>query len=415
MPHKTYHLPIVTIVLSFMLILLLVSYNHSYKRNNNYDDYNIVPEYNRQMKNIVISLDMKNVSLGLHSELLSLLPEYTEILVLLPNNSLEKIKDEIKYQPYMDRIKFIGFNTEHLENANVYLLFPEKDKFISGSPIDIVMPQGSLWAQDLFETAVNSEGHIMLLVSDLHKWFVSNNGKDPYQVISDNAYIGNMLSADMNVKRLPVTFKGGNILIDVLDDKRIAFCGGDLLRQTKTVWKSTRGKTLTDDEIIVMLKQHLNVDEVIVIGREKEQPSLMFHLDQAMTILPDKVALITNIVNDDKKGAIESDEIKDVKRFISSLRSTLENLGYRIVSIDTSTDNAINFQYYVNGIPFINKYTGQRVFYMPVFATSQTQVNKANINRNIAAIEKLKYEVIKVNTNADKIHGGIHCLFNVIS
>ncbi len=81
----------------------------------------------------------------------------------------------------------------------------------------------------------------------------------------------------------------------------------------------------------------------------------------------------------------------------------------------TSAHNVLNYQYYVNGIPFVNAETGQRTFYMPVFEDSQSQFSKANIEKNIAAIEGLGYSVIQVPTNAYKIHGGIHCLFNVIT
>ena len=74
----------------------------------------------------------------------------------------------------------------------------------------------------------------------------------------------------------------------------------------------------------------------------------MFHLDQAMTLLPGKVALVTSIA--------------DTK---------------------SSEQNASEYQYYVNGIPFIHAETGQHTYYMPVFASSDRPLNKSNMERTV--------------------------------
>ncbi len=415
MMNRKIYIAIAAIGAPLIIISFLVSYLYPYMISRNSDTYRIVPEYERQMKKIVISLDKNTPSLNLHSEFLNSLPGYTEILLLLPEGSKKAVMDEIKNRPYRDRVRLHEFKTHKLKNADIYLLFPEKDKFISTYSVDAVMPYGSLWAQDLFESAVTPDGKTTLLISDLHKWFISENTRKPYMVKSDNAFIGNLISHDTDVKRLPVTFKGGNILIDVVNDKRIAFCGGDVLRQTRTVWKSTKGNVPMDNEIIALLKQHLNVDEVVVVGQGKKQPAVMFHLDQAMALLPGRVALITSIADGNNDDTVNTDEIREAKNFLSGLRTELQTRGYKIVDIQTSAQNVSDYQYYVNGIPFIHAETGQHTFYMPVFASSDSPQNKSNINKNVAAIKELGYNVVQIPTAADSINGGLHCLVNVIT
>ena len=85
-----------------------------------------------------------------------------------------------------------------------------------------------------------------------------------------------------------------------------------------------------------------------------------------------------------------------------------------MVNIDTSVDNILNHQYYVNAIPYVDAVTGKRTLLMPVFSKGKNQLDKELISKNTAAFESLGYKVVHVPTKADKINGGIHCLLNVL-
>lgn len=409
---------VVAVSMCFLAIcLILISSNATskFEADRVGKPYRMVPEYERLMREVVISLAIRDKTLDLHSGLLQHLPDYTKILILLPKSNLRAITAELEDQPYGERTQLVSFDTKHLNNVHVYFIFPERDKLMDSGVMDgATMPQGTLWAQDLFEVATKPDGRSLLLVSDVHKWFTSHGHRSSLKVVSDNSYLGRLSSVGLEVQRLPLTFDGGNILVDEFGDRQIVICGGDMLRRTRTAWKSTRDSTPTNSEISSMLKKFLNADEVIVVGGEKVQPSLMFHLDQAMILLPNGVVGITNVVGKQPNGTPSSCEVKEVDVFLSELRSALVRLGYRLVNIDTSVRNVLNHQYYVNAIPYIDAKTSQRTLLMPVFPSTQTEFEKELVKKNTTTFESLGYKVVHVPTNVDKINGGIHCLVNVL-
>ncbi len=402
-------------ILSFLaiLIVLIYSFGISYiKEDNNSESFKIIPEHQRFMRKLFISLGTKDTTLELHTDLLQRLPDYTEIIILLPKNNMNTLTNKLRDQPYGQKTKLIGFDTNPLEEGRAYLIFPERDKLVDTGPLKgSAIPKGSFWAQDLFEVAKKPDGQTLLLISDLYKWFRTYDNDSSLKVISDNHFLENLTSIGMEVRRLPLTFKGGNILIDEIEGRRIAFCGGDVLRLTRTVWKSSRDSAPTDTKIATLFKQWLNVDQVVVIGKDAVQPAKLFHLDQAMIFLPNGIVGITNIVGKENANPIE---IKEAKRFLLDLRSILSQLGYRLVNIDTSVYNALNYQYYVNGIPYIDAKTKQKTYLMPIFPSNAGKFEKGLVKKNTVLFESLGYKVIPVPSKVDKINGGLHCMVNVL-
>ena len=101
-----------------------------------------------------------------------------------------------------------------------------------------------------------------------------------------------------------------------------------------------------------MVQDFMGADKAVAVSPLKIQPpSLMFHLDQAMIILPNGVAGITHVVGKPENDILVPNEVKEVELFLSELRTLLIRLGYKVVNIDTSVDNILNHQYYVNAIP----------------------------------------------------------------
>lgn len=402
-------------VCSLVIGLVLVFSYANINGTREWKSYRIVPEYERFMGQVVISFAIRDKTLGLQLEFLNRLPDYTEIILLLPKSGLQAIAAELKNQPFSKRTRLVTFDTERKKNAHFYFVFPEREKLMDSGPVEgKAIPQGTLWVQDLFKVATKPNGQTVLLVSDIYKWFISYDADPSLKVISDISYVGSLSSIGAEIKRLPLAFNGGNILTDEFGGRRIVICGGDLFRRTQTVWKGTRDSTPTDAQITEMLKKFLNADEVVVISREQVQPSLMFHLDQAMIFLPNGVAGITHIVGRHPEATPDADEVKEVDHFLSELRSVLLRLGYKLVNIDTSIHNVLNHQYYVNAIPYIDAKTGQRTLLMPVFSSNETQFERKLVKKNTATFESLGYKVVHVPSEADKLNGGIHCLVNVL-
>ena len=164
--------------------------------------------------------------------------------------------------------------------------------------------------------------------------------------------------------RTPLVFMGGNILVDQLNGTKIAFCGGDVFKETQIVWQACYEEILKKEKIVEMVKKYLNVDQVYILGKDKPQPSYMFHLDQAMILLPDGIVGVTNIIGDGSRKNIK--DINAIKIFLAEVRGLLKKIGYKLIDIDTSIKDVFNHQFYINSIPYIDKTTGKKMLLMPV-------------------------------------------------
>lgn len=193
-----------------------INTNHTQK------PYRVIPEYNRFLKKVVFSLATGDTSLKLQHDILVNLPDYTQIFILLPQSSLPAIEAELKKQPYSQRTKLFPFSTKTVVKDRVYMLFSEKDKLVYADNMNSrPVPSGTKWTQDLFEVAVKPDGQIVLLISDIHKWFNSHGDKASLKIVSDNVYLNALSSAGVETQKLPLVFDGGNILIDEFLGKRI--------------------------------------------------------------------------------------------------------------------------------------------------------------------------------------------------
>lgn len=380
-------------------------------------DLSIKPEYDRQLRRIVVSLAKRDTTLELQHEVLAALPDYTRILLLLPETNLELINSKLSDKVYKDRVEFVTYKATSLKNSRVWMLFPEKDKFVEVSigETDTESHSGSIWAQDLFEVMTDSSGHVLLVQPLVQKWFSMNSERPTRNISSDNAFSKNLSKVGLETLTVPLAFFGGNILIDeTADGQRIAFCGINMLATTRIIRSAIADEHLADEQITEDLRVALNVDQVVIPGAGEIQPYLMYHLDQAMLLLSDHVVAISKVVGSLPEKASEAREIMDVKRFLAVLRSQLLQLGYRLVDIETSVENLLHCQHYVNAIPYTDFETGRKTVLMPTFRSAQADSDRELIARNTERLESLGYEVVYVPTIADELRGGIHCLVNVL-
>jgi hypothetical protein len=394
------------------LAALLTVFLATSARSVNRIDYHIEPEYERTMDRVVLSVATNTRDLSLHSGIIQSLPDYTEILMLLPEKKVSSIRGDIETLGQQDKVRLLPFDSWRLKDTNAYVLSSRKQRLRTVRKT-MSMPSGSIWAQDLFEVVSGEGGINSLLMPYMHKWFIRPGWGGSQKVLSDNIFVNRLLSPSLLVKSLPVVFKGGNVLIDSHRGRRIAFSGGDVIRDTMIVSEETLGKKVSESEVVELLRLYLNVDQVVVVGEEIKQPLHMFHLDQAMVLLPGGTAGVTRIV--DKGSSAHDPEIYSVDLLLRELRSRLRELGYRIVDIEATVEDVHNYRYYVNGIPYVNRESGRREFLIPFFDSSGEKGNREIFKRNVSALEALGYRVIPVPTTSNERHGGIHCMVNVIS
>ena len=96
------------------------------------------------------------------------------------------------------------------------------------------------------------------------------------------------------------------------------------------------------------------------------------------------------------------------------MKLKLIKLGYKVIDIDTTINNVLNHQFYVNSIPYTEKKTGQKMIIMPVSQHQQTSFEQDLTQKNISVFESVGYKVVIVPSEATAFKGGIHCLVNVI-
>ena len=374
--------------------------------------HEIVPEYRRSLKEVVISLSTGDSDLSLQKELLNTFPLYTKVYLLLPQSIKSKILKHLD-DTGQRKIELCPFEDKYMQSGGLYMLFPERDKlqYVTLTKKTMSNP-GTVWAQDLFEFAYSEKNKNIFIISDVYKWFSSIENKSKALVQSDNEYLNALTSRNKNILRSEVTFAGGNVFVDEIKGKKVLLCGGDILRKTKAVWRGTKNRRFSRRKAISILKKTFGVDEVVVVGAEMVQPAHMFHLDQAMTLLEGGIAAVTNVIGPLPEKADQQARILEVESFLVELRETLRKLGYKVINVDTSVDKILSYKYEVNMIPYVDMKTNEKTVLMPVFGGNEFE--QIIEKRNQAIIKSLGYKIILVKSNAYKSNGGLHCLVNVL-
>ena len=378
--------------------------------------FRIVPEYDRYMERVAVSMSDRDPFPIYHDEILSSLPDYTAIDLIVPSSHLTDVNHWLEGKAYRDRVRPVVYDPQYRKGARLYLLLPDEEQLVAvdTNQYRLGSQQGTLWAQDLFEVATTSDNRTLLLTACAHKCFQSEMHRHDSRVVSDNAYLACLDTEATEVCRLPLAFKGGNVLVDELAGRRIVFCGHDSVRSTRTAWRAFEGEDISDARVTEMLKKAFDADTAIILGGPRPQPEVMYHLDQAMLPLGDGAIAVTSVVGECPRLEPDASRIRHAEAFQARLRPILSDMGYRVVNLESTVSNALKYQHYVNAIPYVDKTTGQKSVLMPVFPETQTQLDQQVVSKNVKTLESLGYSVVCVPTQAYKLTGGIHCLVNVL-
>ncbi len=375
-----------------------------------------VPEYRRRMQRVVLSVADDDTTFEHHRQILSRLPDYTEVTLLAPRGRMQDIGEWIDRQADAARIRLVIYDPQRRQGARLYLLMPDNDQLVAvdAKGYTVGGQYGTAWAQDLFEVAVDADGRTVLLTARGYKCFVGLSEQDNRRVQADNLYLDCLAGEHTEVRRTPLAFKGGNLLIDEIDNRRVAFCGADSIRTTRTAWRAFDGGELSDGQVVEMLRQALAVDDAVLLGGGESQPVVMYHLDQAMLLLGDRVAAVPRLLGEVPPLEPDAGRIRHVMRFLAEVRSTLAGLGYRLVDVDTTVADVLDYRHHTNAVAYIDRHTQQRTLLMPVYPGNDSADGRRLVEKNIAAFESVGYTVVEVPTTANELYGGIHCMLNVL-
>ncbi|MCE5251621.1 hypothetical protein LLG96_15540 [bacterium] len=376
----------------------------------------VIPEYRRTMKKVAVSLANGNTTLEMQRDLLDSLPGYARIVVLLPWSSVTAVSEELKNAPWGARTELVTFEPDIRDHGFFHFLAQGRDNLAREQlKKPLAVQQGTRWAQDLFEVGILPGGTLRLFVPQVHVCFWTAASDTDRNPTGDNEFVNSLSSTEMDVARLPIAFTGGNILFGESGGRRIALCGRDNVRDTRKINDSFRDCVVPESAFTDVIRNTFDVDDVIIISAQDiPQPTLLYHLDQAVVFLDDGVAGITKPVGEYPQNPKALARIREAAAYLEEVRTVLTDLGYRLIDIDTSIDNILRYEYYANAIPFINADTGGKTLLMPVFSDQPVQTDSEIVSGNIARFESLGYTVITVPSPAQAFKGGPHCLMNVI-
>jgi hypothetical protein len=377
--------------------------------------YSAVPEYQRRMKRVVISLDWGKTTLDLRRPLLSQLPAYTEILLLLPRESVPQIEAELKKKPNGSPIRLLPFEAQVAGSGVLHFIDQARPRLVEeriSKPLPL--QYGTMWTQDLFEPVAAPGGRIRLVSPPAHLCWWIGGGFGTGKPVSDNRYLEILKSSGLEKTDIPVVFKGGNILIAETGGKRIALCGGDILHESRQARELVPGTVEDESRITETLRKALGVDRAVFVAQGSRQPKAMYHLDQALIPLADGVVAVNRITGDLPAESRLKSAVSEASRWLESLRGELAGLGFRIIDIDTPVRNVLRCDYFINAVPFTHAQTGKKTILMPVFDDKAVSGSAEAARINTKRFESAGYAVIPVLSKAGALKGGIHCLINVI-
>ncbi|MBN1292913.1 MAG: agmatine deiminase family protein [Candidatus Latescibacteria bacterium] len=403
---------IVFLLQSYLLTLFADSHIDA-KYQLNRKQYQVVPEYKRNLKNIVVSLKAGSSSLDLHHEMFKRLPSYTNISLLVSNDVYEDVRESIKRTPYGNKTSVLKYNTEIKSDGTLYILDNAKGFAVKDLQNPVPIQIGTFWMQDIFIPVISPDRAMKMVTPPFHMCLWSKDKFSRDNLIHDNDFIQGLMIKGLKQCEIPVVFNGGNIRFGEISGKRIAFCGSDVLLNTSIFRETFPDEAVSDSIVTDIIAETFGADEVVIIDEGTKQPYYMFHLDQAFVIVADSVACVTRVIENTHEYGKHKAGIEVVENYLKKVRKTLAASGLKIVDIDTPVHNILRQEYYVNAIPFIDAETGEKKILLPVYDT-RIKSDKEILENNINKFTSLGYRIIPVTMKENILRGGLHCMINVI-
>ncbi len=101
----------------------------------------------------------------------------------------------------------------------------------------------------------------------------------------------------VRLRQAPLSFEGGNCLLDDVDGRKTLFVGNTAVLETIALYRGWLGKTLTVAEAREHFKRSFGVDDVVMLGRTAEgkplpQAGPCFHIDMVVAVPARGVAVV---------------------------------------------------------------------------------------------------------------------------
>ena len=398
------------------------------------------PEYERSLESVSLALGLdKKIApnRGIEDtqiEIMKQVPSYTRIRLFVPDESrIERIK---------------GLVDEEIFSRIDFIINPSL--------------RGYEWLQD------SSKGDEKVQFLPLTRLGGSFGSKDPLN--PKNIYVYDLEQFGTEVRRVPIQFQGGNIIISRNNyGEKILLIGSDDYAYTRDTYREA-GKSISENEYQQILREAFNVDNVDIIGIKnsngdfEKQNAFLFHLDQFVLPLEDGVIAMPAVESD--KPAITKDEVisqkhqeekllaikwqledinsvarswteeqktqfnrervelnrkfdkllavigsYEAKERLDSYRDLMKEKGFRIVDLKADLSNIQNYQAFTNSIVYKDKNTGEKTIIMPIFPDKNGEYTLEGYNlNNFETFKKEGYQVKVARDKGFHNQGNIHCL-----
>lgn len=372
-----------------------------------------VPEYRNKLERVVLSLPAKEDRLVYQEDLLKRFPEYSKFYVLVAEDNFDSLKKSIEGKPYADRVELVPYPVQNMDEARYFMK-------VGDAPVDIGVyqnkpwPQGSVWARDAFVSLKDGKGDTWIMVPSYTRHIVLPlvDAGQQSRALFDNDYLLPLRDVGVRMqKNVPLVFKGGNVMFDIVDGETVAFIGLDEINASLALARKI-GSGLDKDALRKQFAELFGVDRVVILGNGERQPEVMFHLDQAMVLLPGKVAGVVRPVGSQPQVESEMAQLEEAGLFLHELRTQLKRMGYKVFDLDVSMESVV-YRRFPNPVVFTDKESGKlNVFLSAYEGGSQRDIS--HLLRNLRRLKDDGFDVDVIWTNASQNNGGVHCLFNSI-
>jgi hypothetical protein len=212
---------------------------------------------------------------------------------------------------------------------------------------------------------------------------------------------------EIQMTRIPIHFQGGDISQAIVNGRNVVIIGPSAVSLTRDYYTRIFEYGITDDQIRAIARHAFGAPEVILLdgGVLGSQPQLAFHIDQTVFFPRDGVAVMIDV----NSVPADTPPHRELREALRRYRQQLEQAGFRIISIPTSTPHIDNFQAYTNSL-FIATPDGRTRILMPSFGDVQ-------LERQIRAVLLRNgfEEVIFIPNTTFRSKGNTHCLTGTLA
>lgn len=316
-------------------------------------------------------------AIAMHEPLLAALPTYSKVDFFLPEALMKQVASRLSVLGLQKRV--------HLHGENQFELIEDKI---------LLRHHTTYWMRDVLMASADKHGNTPLLLP--LAFYQINDLSRP-----DNDYVHKLHNPKRPVIRIPLFFKGGNLMVISSRQRRILLIGQDELRHNQEFYYNAFFYFPPESEVLDLLRQIAGADDVRVIPNSKN----LYHLDMVMAVVqPGIVALL---------DPLDSEELhSEDRRVISQLHDILEDYGQRIVGIPTLSNWVNEFKSPVNILPFRHRDTRVLSAIVPRFEEQIVTIDgrSTSIHETIRQVyREAGVETIFASSGLFRSGGNWHC------